>query len=157
MVTLYLAAAVTVDHDRVLVVRRSRTERFLPCVWGVPCGKVDPGESAGEAALRELREETGLIGHIIRRLGESVFLSEWQGRPTRNVQRNFLVRPVGAHREITLPKDDQEAAWLSRDEIGQFDGIDDYNRGVIGQWLSLADQGQAEEVSSERISSSFFL
>ena len=53
-ITLRLAAAVTVHRDRVLVVRRSETERFLPRVWGVPCGKIDPGESADDAAVREL-------------------------------------------------------------------------------------------------------
>jgi 8-oxo-dGTP diphosphatase len=146
--TVRLAAAVTVDDDRVLLVRRSETERFLPSVWGVPCGKVDPGETTGQAALRELREETGLAGSIIRYLGESVFFSVLRGRPTRNVQSNYLVRIDGGQRDVRLPKKDQASAWLSRDEISQFDGIDDYNRNVLRQWADADHVSSAVTASS---------
>ncbi|HEU0285978.1 MAG TPA: NUDIX domain-containing protein [Nocardioidaceae bacterium] len=38
----------------------------------VPAGGIDPGESYGDAAVREVREETGLTGvEVVGRLGES--------------------------------------------------------------------------------------
>ena len=38
----------------------------------VPAGGIDPGESYAEAAVREVREETGLTGvEVVGRLGES--------------------------------------------------------------------------------------
>jgi 8-oxo-dGTP diphosphatase len=154
VVTLRLAAAVVVDNDRVLVVRRSKTERFLPCVWGVPCGKVDSGESPAETALRELREETGLKGNVVRYLGTSTFSSIWRGQPTENVQSNFLVHLRGRPGKIKLPKEDQAATWLFRDQIENFDGLDDYNRRIIRQWLSLSDSDQPEVVSAAVIASS---
>ena len=46
------------------------------------------------AALRELKEETGLLGEIVRKAGESSFLSEYRGQETKNWQENFLVRPL---------------------------------------------------------------
>lgn len=53
------AASIAVfDADRVLLVRR----RQAPFAgrWSLPGGRIEPGESAAEAAARELAEETGL-------------------------------------------------------------------------------------------------
>jgi len=37
--------------------------------WGLPKGHVEPGERIDETAVREVREETGLLGNIKRKLG----------------------------------------------------------------------------------------
>jgi 8-oxo-dGTP diphosphatase len=109
---ILLAAAILVHEDRVLLVRRSITERFLPGVWGVPCGKVEPGEKLDEAAVRELREETGLDGTVVRNVGETTFPSVWRGKRVLNVQSNFLMRPEGTPGPVKLPSPDQEASWV---------------------------------------------
>jgi ADP-ribose pyrophosphatase YjhB (NUDIX family) len=51
------AEAAIFDPDgRILLVRRSDDGR-----WCLPCGWVEPNESPAEAAVRETREETGLV------------------------------------------------------------------------------------------------
>ncbi|WP_206307008.1 NUDIX hydrolase [Streptomyces sp. F001] len=129
-----LAAAVVVDkRGRVLLVRRSETERFLPRVWGVPCGKLEPDESAADGALRELKEETGLRGEIVRKVGESSFVSDYRGHEVKSWQENFLVRPLSL--DVTLPKPDQAYAWLRPAELTSV-AIDDYNLDVVRQALT---------------------
>jgi 8-oxo-dGTP diphosphatase len=49
------------DGPQVLLVRRANPPQAGH--WGFPGGKVDWGEGVGAAALRELREETGLAGN----------------------------------------------------------------------------------------------
>ncbi len=54
------AAAVMVRGDAALLVRRSRPPDAG--LWSYPGGHALPGESPAETAVRELREETGIVG-----------------------------------------------------------------------------------------------
>lgn len=136
-----LAAAVVIHKDHVLIIRRSRTEGFLPGRWGVPCGKIDEGESSEQAALRELHEETGLSGRAARWVGRSDFPSTWRGRRVTNVQDNYLVNvsptrmdPTGMP-AVKLPKTDQAAQWVRASDIGNV-GLDQHNLRTIQQGLA---------------------
>ncbi len=52
--------------QRGLILLEKRRDNGL---WGLPGGRIEPGESIIEAALREVREETGLTVEITRLLG----------------------------------------------------------------------------------------
>jgi ADP-ribose pyrophosphatase len=63
------AAVVPLDAaNRVCLVRQYRhgVEDFL---WEIPAGKLDPGESPEVCAVRELREETGIVASRWTALG----------------------------------------------------------------------------------------
>lgn len=66
-------ATVICEQDRhILLVRKPR------CRWTLPGGKVEPGETRTEAAIRELREETGL------ETDEMLYLMELDSGGTRH-------------------------------------------------------------------------
>lgn len=65
-----IAAAVIVHDGKVLLVKRRVKEGSLS--WQFPAGEVEPGETAREAAVRETREETGLIVAASQTLGRRV-------------------------------------------------------------------------------------
>ena len=97
-------------EKRVLLVHRPRYDD-----WSFPKGKLDPGETIEEAALREVKEETGLTCRIIRKLSTSRYRTRHNGKLHSKVVHLFLMERTGGR--IRVPKHEVDrAAWLEFDE-----------------------------------------
>jgi 8-oxo-dGTP pyrophosphatase MutT (NUDIX family) len=82
------AGGVVYQEGRILVLQRpSRNEVRLPK------GHIDPGETAAEAAIREVIEESGCCRDltILADLGEMVVHFEYNGRHYRRTEYYFLM------------------------------------------------------------------
>ena len=80
-------------------------------LWALPKGRLEPGEGAEATALREVREETGLEGVSLGKLGESRYVYTWEGERIFKVVSFFLLR----YRRGRLAPDAievAEARWL---------------------------------------------
>jgi mutator protein MutT len=64
---IYAASAVVWRQDEVLLVRRGRPPG--KDYWSLPGGKIEAGETPEAAALREVREETGLQPELLGLIG----------------------------------------------------------------------------------------
>jgi 8-oxo-dGTP diphosphatase len=94
------------EDGRIAVVHRPRYDD-----WSLPKGKLDPGEDYEEAALREVREETGLECE----LGEELSSTSYQDRKGRSkLVRYWLMYPLGGEFEPTDEID--ELRWLTPSE-----------------------------------------
>ncbi|MEU7862039.1 NUDIX domain-containing protein [Nonomuraea sp. NPDC049141] len=145
------AAAVVVDGDRVLIIKRFlRRSRRVGCVMCeaaerqgpqcpghdyavLPGGHVEAGESAEIAALRELHEETTLTGEIDRLL----WTSTHNGRPAFY----FLVVGVsgvpvlsGDEAAAHGPDNSFELRWVT---AGEFEQVNLYPADVRSPLTSL--------------------
>jgi mutator protein MutT len=106
-----VGAIIRDDRGRLLVVRRGREPgRGL---WSVPGGRVEPGESAERAVVREVVEETGLEVEVLRHVGSVRRPAPHGG--TFDIH-DYLVRVVGA--SVPVAGDDaDEVAWVTRSEL----------------------------------------
>ncbi len=102
-------------RGRTQVALAARRTRHGDLVWGLPKGEVEPEETAEEAALREVREETGLEARIEDSLGEIRYLYVWDGVRVRKLVRFFLMRATGGR--IADHDDEMEdVRWFALDE-----------------------------------------
>jgi len=58
--TFKSAHVVILKDDKILIVRRSETDQWMPGHYGLPGGKLDPGETPTQALSRECKEEVDL-------------------------------------------------------------------------------------------------
>ncbi len=98
------AAGGVVRRDgRIAVVHRPRYDD-----WSLPKGKLDPGETWEEAALREVREETGLDCSLGSELSSATYFDR-KGRS--KLVRYWLMEPIGGEFEPNDEVDDLR--WLT--------------------------------------------
>lgn len=64
---LPVALAVAVKDRKFLLIKRGIPPK--KGMWGFPSGFIESGETAEEACLRELEEETGVTGEVIKLIG----------------------------------------------------------------------------------------
>jgi len=68
---LRLAGCIITDNNNgVLLIHRNTPKRTQ---WEIPGGKIDQGESAKQAVVREIQEEVGVHVKIVRQLGAKEF------------------------------------------------------------------------------------
>jgi 8-oxo-dGTP pyrophosphatase MutT (NUDIX family) len=86
--------------------------------WGLPKGAVSAGETSEQAALREVREETGLVAEIIRSLDTIEYFFRAGDTLIRKRVDFYLMRYVAGELEPQLSEVD-DVQWVELTEALQ--------------------------------------
>jgi ADP-ribose pyrophosphatase len=109
------AVMMAVDDDRrILLVKQYR----LPArsyMWELPAGRVDPGETALQAARRELREETGFRATRWRKLAH-FYVSPGFLAETMTI---YLATGLTAGKHDWMEDERIETKWFTMDEVDE--------------------------------------
>jgi ADP-ribose pyrophosphatase YjhB (NUDIX family) len=95
-----------------------RTDKLGRLLWSLPKGHIEQGETAEQAAVREVEEETGISGEIMGELGTIDFWFVADGRRIHKTVRHYLLRATGgqlsdADVEVTA------VAWVPLPDISE--------------------------------------
>ena len=113
---------------------------FLDPFWIMVGGLVDPGEEFSQTAMREAREETGLVIQDVRHVWSRERIMQWRDKLVKHREQFFLGRSDTSEVD-TSGLDDREKSWTldhrwwSADEIAasseRFEPVD------LGQRLKV--------------------
>ena len=102
-----------IKDGALLMVKRGRGPNAG--MWAIPGGKVDYGESMPEAAIRELREETGIVAEIERVIWVGDAIGPGDPPEWHYTLVDYLARMTGGRLEAA---DDAElVAWVPLDQV----------------------------------------
>ncbi len=105
------------DREIVVIVPRRRAADGAQ-VLALPKGHIDAGEDALQAALREVREETGVLAELVQELDEVRYWYKRDGRTILKAVRFFLFRYLsGDTRDHDLEV--EEARWMGIEQAAE--------------------------------------
>ncbi|MDQ3967506.1 MAG: NUDIX hydrolase [Thermoproteota archaeon] len=106
------------DDCIILLLKRNAQRRTSPNKWQTPSGFINEGESAEEAILREVKEETAVEG-IIKKSG-SVFevVDEW----ARWIIIPFLIL-AKSNKVVIDTREHSDFRWVRVNEVSSFECV----------------------------------
>ena len=126
-----VVAALIVKDDKLLVCQRTR-HQTMPLKWEFPGGKIERGERARDALVRELDEELGIqpeIGAEVARVRHRY------ARGGAVELQFFLVESFAGEMENRIFRD---VRWVPRQELPEYDFLE-------------ADRGLVRDIASGKV------
>ena len=125
------------DEKKILMVRQHHEDKDI---WMVPGGAIEGNEDARQAAVREVKEETGLDVEIQKMIWHVEEVSETRGQRFVNF---FLAKICGGALELGYDPElfgqeqvMKEVKFVSKEELKELDNVyPDYLRGELWDFM----------------------
>ncbi|MCH7658837.1 MAG: NUDIX domain-containing protein [Bacteroidetes bacterium] len=84
--------------------------------WDFPKGHLNKGETSEQAAIREVGEETGVVGEILEKAGQTQYFFTQDGEKIFKTVNFFFMKFV-EQKEATTAEEVMDEKWLSVEEV----------------------------------------
>ena len=127
METYIITTAVIRNKDKYLIAKRTATKKFSPNQWEFISGFIDAPESSEETIIREIKEELGVKGSVVKKSNSFVIADdegEWTVIP-------FLVKLDTQDIQVNQ-EDHSEIKWVAANELSSYPDLESFmdNEGV---------------------------
>lgn len=115
----YSAGGLIFDDDKVAIIARHSRSGHLE--WCLPKGHIEQGETPQQTAVREVHEETGILGEVMESIATIDYWFTGSSQRVHKLVHHFALRRTGG--DLTVEGDPdheaEEAIWV------RFDDLDD--------------------------------
>lgn len=111
--SIHVVAAVIIDARGRILLNRRTGDSDMAGLWEFPGGKREPGETSGQALVRELREELGIEAEV----GEWV-MEVPQLYPDKRLR--LEVRMVRQWKGVARGREGQAITWVMPDKLSRY-------------------------------------
>ena len=142
------------EDDRILLLKRNVRRRTSPNKWQTPSGFINEGESAEEAVIREVKEETSLNIELLDILG---VYSDPARDPRGHMMSTVFIAKISSHNDKVdaVAQDDAAAIeWISLEVIDTRNVGFDHKR-IISDYKTWKTSGGTFWSSKDRDRSKF--
>ena len=123
-----------------VIARRNRAGRLE---WCLPKGHLEGSETPEEAAVREIAEETGILGRVVLALGTIDYWFTGDDHRVHKVVHHFLLHATGG--ELTVAGDPdgeaEDVAWVRVADLGARLAYPNERRLAAAAGVALAECG----------------
>lgn len=132
----------------ILLLRRSQTDKWRPGTWELPGGHVDIDESLEGAAMRELKEEAGIVVESVTFVESSQYIHQ---DGTRRLGSLFVV-DISTKPTVTLSPEHDEWAWVDESNINNYE-VDPFHMKVLERFGIKEEKLEQTSLIDDKITS----
>lgn len=105
------------DRNRVALIARHSRSGHLE--WCLPKGHIEKGETPEETAVREVHEETGILGEVVDSIATIDYWFTGQSERVHKLVHHFALRQIGGHLTVEGDPDHEaeDAIWVDFDDL----------------------------------------
>ena len=126
---LAVRAFIRDDAGKILILKRASDDMYGD-LWCLPGGKVDYGQTAEEAVIREIQEETSLNCTSVN------FLFYMDGLPVTPGDKHYLTLffSCEVNGNIRLNRESSELAWTEPNNLDQYEFAFGSDKAIEAYW-----------------------
>ena len=132
------------DHGRVAIIARPSRSGHLE--WCLPKGHIEKGETPQQTAVREVHEETGILGEVVESIATIDYWFTGTNQRVHKLVHHFALRRISG--ELTVEGDPdheaEDAIWVDFDDL---DDVLSYPNERKIAWLYARKRNRQEQQS----------